>query len=96
MHGSTPGCVKVAASGAIDALFHSLRLWPTEKWVVLETCIALKNLAYNGNASVKIAMRGVSDCESLLRAAHASCLDGCFEGVSNAAWVLDDLGLGSS
>ena len=91
-HLKSAGCDVIMEAGAIPVIFDQLRRWPAEELVVESACVALFNLAFNGSAAVKSAMRSVPDCEALLRAARASGLD-VQEGRQFAASVLTKLGL---
>ena len=85
------GCDVITEAGAIPIIFDQLRRWSEEANVVVDACIALNNLASVGSAAVKSAMRSVSNCEALLRAARASGLD-VYEGRQWAADALTKLG----
>lgn len=87
MHSSPDGSA-IMDVGAIPVLFEQLQLWPTNKKVVLQACIAIHHVANKASASVLSALRRVPDCERLLRAAAATQFDFCF-----ASAALQKLGL---
>jgi hypothetical protein len=87
-----PGCDAIAASGVIPLVFALIARHITVKDVVYAGCDALSRLAANFSADDRSILIDVTDCETVLRAARASGLDGDYDG-SIAADVLNKLGL---
>jgi hypothetical protein len=90
-----PGCDAIAASGVIPLVFALIARHITVGPVVKAGCRALYQLAYYGSADVRKVLIDVTDCETILKAAQASRLDGKFSdsGRSVAAHALEKLGL---